>query len=105
MYGYVNGNPISYADPLGLDPMLSIADRAAGIQPGKPDLRGHSAQNQGACELVCGALWPGPLLPLKRVELLPWAGGMISSYFGCKKICEPPKEPDDSCSAFNYRGE
>ena len=100
-YSYVGGNPMSKTDPLGLDPMLTAADNAAGLRPSSPDLRGSKAAEAGACKLVCSVTWPGPITPFFG-QALQFFFGQATSYYGCKRICDPegvtecpPKKTND----------
>lgn len=54
-----------------------------------PDNRSALLAEQETCKIVCGTLWLGPMIPLARSELLPWIGGQVSGYFGCKWVCRP----------------
>lgn len=54
-----------------------------------PDNRSALLAEQETCKIVCGTLWLGPMIPLARSELLPWIGGQVSAYIGCKWVCRP----------------
>lgn len=115
-YTYTGNNPVNKVDPLGLmnncptgmapdtnnickptpfeDPNAKVcltAECSAGIPPGKSENRTLKEIENSQCKLICGTLWPGPILPLSKTEILPWAGGQVSSYLGCKWICDDPK--------------
>ena len=68
-YSYVGGNPMSKTDPLGLDPMLTAADNAAGLRPSSPDLRGSKAAEAGSYNAF---LWPSPTVFLRASNLVLW---------------------------------
>lgn len=87
-YAYVDGNPISKTDPLGQNPYDSIADRAAGIPPSsKPVERTNAQADVGACELLCGVAWPGPVVPTCMKEAAQWAAGQVTGSIGCSWFC------------------
>ncbi len=121
-FAYVNGNPVRWSDPMGLkggcptgmapdgnricrpspdeDPNAHVcvtAECAAGLPPAVSENRSQGKIEQSQCELVCGIAWPGPILPLSKVELLPWVGGQVSSYLGCKWLCKDPNRRRSYC--------
>jgi RHS repeat-associated protein len=77
---------------------------AAGLPPTRGDYRTNDEIDQGVCEMYCGWLWPGPLLPgTTIVSWIKWGAGQGSSMWGCTKICRkkaPNKCPPPSGSSF-----
>jgi hypothetical protein len=57
------------------------------------DIRSALQAEIDSCEFVCGMMWLGPMIPMARTDLIPWIGGQVSSYFGCKWICKPDDCP------------
>lgn len=120
-HSYANNAPTMYTDPLGLKPVpcppglppgatcddglgnqdvkprCVTAECAAGLPPAKQDNRTLTEIDISQCKFVCGALWPGPIIPLSKADLLPFVGGQVSSYAGCKWICEDPDRRKSFC--------
>ncbi|MDZ4099705.1 MAG: RHS repeat-associated core domain-containing protein [Methylophilaceae bacterium] len=108
-YAYVEGNPLSYVDRLGLqrecvDPsgnrvacprnVCITAECAAGLPPAVNDSRTLEEKDISQCKFICGALWMGPLVPTGRSSIIPWVSGTVSSYFVCNWICDDPDRRD-----------
>lgn len=119
-YAYVDNNPAALVDPFGLvgtanrRPMPawwikwntphitmhcgSSAECAAGLPPSATEDRSTEEIEQGQCELVCGAMGPGNVLPsgiaLKAVAR--WAAANAVTGFSCKQWCKPKKK--DTCA-------
>lgn len=107
-FSYVLGNPLRYTDPKGLEWPGQVwngerwvyppdeskrehcvtAECVAGLLPAPIDVRTQRQVDQGQCELVCGWVWFGPLLPFSISKLPAWVAGQLSGYFGCKHICK-----------------
>lgn len=125
-YAYVEGNPVSRSDPEGLrgeyqrswapggpgggrwvytpinpanpsNKNCVTPECVAGILPNTAPTKSASTVEIEQCKLVCGALWPGPILPLSKAEVVPWLAGQGSSYVGCKWICEDPRRRRAFC--------
>ena len=63
--------------------------------PPRIDVRTNTQIQEAGCQMICGWLWPGPIVPTRKVELLTWTASQTTSYFGCKWICK-----DGNC--FNW---
>ena len=72
------------------------AECAAGVLPADMDLRPQDQIDTDSCELVCSALFIGPVLPWGTTakELLSstlyWGGTTAAGNLSCKWICKDP---------------
>ena len=73
------------------------AECAAGLPPSKFDMRSIEEIDKAQCKMVCGWVWPGPVFPLGRADIVPWIGSQVSSQLGCKWICDDKRRRNAFC--------
>lgn len=117
-YIYVGGNPRSRTDPDGLrargasmpqwwrdftTPSTdtqhcgSSGECAAGLPPSKSEFRPTEEIEEAQCEMICGWLGPGNIVPggiaVKKVAA--WIGQNGATNIGCKQFCK--KKDKNAC--------
>jgi hypothetical protein len=68
----------------------SSAECAAGLSPSKPEFRSTEEIEEAQCEMICGWLGPGNVLPggISLKQIAGWVGANAATNIGCKQFCK-----------------
>ena len=75
----------------------SSAECAAGLPPSKMEDRSTEEIEQAQCEMICGWVGPGNVVPggMAVKTIAGWLGQNAATYVGCKQFCK--KKVKDVC--------